>query len=73
MTVTNIPELESLISRVKAAQAKYATYSQEQVDYIFKKAALAANTARIPLAKLAVEETHMGVVEDISNVSRTRL
>ncbi|WP_017663283.1 hypothetical protein [Baaleninema simplex] len=39
-------------------------FSQEQVDTIFKKAALAANAARIPLAKLAVEETEMGVVED---------
>ncbi len=62
--VTNIDELEALIKRVKAAQEKYAGYSQEQVDYIFKKAALAANAARIPLAKIAVEETGMGVVED---------
>ena len=64
MTVTNITELEALIQRVKAAQEKYATYTQEQVDNIFKKAALAANTSRIPLAKLAVAETGMGVVED---------
>ncbi|MBZ8180102.1 bifunctional acetaldehyde-CoA/alcohol dehydrogenase [Oscillatoria salina] len=64
MTVTNLQELETLIQRVKAAQAQYATYTQQQVDEIFKKAALAANAARIPLAKMAVEETGMGVVED---------
>lgn len=64
MTVTNITELEALIARVKTAQEKYATYTQEQVDVIFKKAALAANTQRIPLAKIAVSETGMGVVED---------
>lgn len=62
--VTNLSELEELIKLVKAAQEKYATYTQEQVDQIFKKAALAANSARIPLAKLAVEETGMGVIED---------
>ncbi|WP_013321702.1 bifunctional acetaldehyde-CoA/alcohol dehydrogenase [Gloeothece verrucosa] len=64
MKVTNIPELEVLIQRTKAAQEIYATYSQEQVDEIFKKAALAANAARIPLAKMAVAETGMGVIED---------
>jgi acetaldehyde dehydrogenase/alcohol dehydrogenase len=64
MKVTNIQELEKLIEQVKAAQAKYATYTQEQVDQIFKKAALAANAARIPLAKMAVAETGMGIVED---------
>ncbi len=52
------------IARVRAAQAKYATYTQEQVDKIFFAAAMAANKARIPLAKKAVEETGMGVVED---------
>ena len=52
------------IAEVKAAQAKYATYTQEQVDKIFFAAAVAANQARIPLAKFAVEETGMGVVED---------
>lgn len=62
--ITNLEELEALISRVKAAQMQYATYSQEQVNHIFKKAALAANAARIPLAKMAVEETGMGVAED---------
>ncbi len=56
--------LEKLLARVRAAQRKFATYSQEQVDEIFYRAALAANKMRIPLAKMAVEETGMGVVED---------
>ncbi|MEL6489984.1 MAG: bifunctional acetaldehyde-CoA/alcohol dehydrogenase [Cyanobacteria bacterium J06621_3] len=60
----SIEALESLINSVEMAQAEYATYSQEQVDHIFKMAALAANTARLPLAKQAVLETGMGVVED---------
>lgn len=64
MSVTNLTELETLIQQVKAAQIKYATYSQAQVDQIFRAAALAANAERIPLAKLAVAETGMGVVED---------
>ena len=64
MTVTNNQELEALIKDVKAAQEQYATFTQERVDQIFKKAALAANAARIPLAKMAVVETEMGVVED---------
>ncbi|HEY9658300.1 MAG TPA: aldehyde dehydrogenase family protein, partial [Allocoleopsis sp.] len=64
MRITNLQDLETLIQNVKAAQGQYATYSQEQVDRIFKQAALAANTHRIPLAKLAVEETGMGVIED---------
>jgi acetaldehyde dehydrogenase / alcohol dehydrogenase len=62
--VTNITELEQLIQRVKAAQQTYSNFTQEQVDTIFKKAALAANAARIPLAKMAMTETGMGVVED---------
>ncbi|BEV73570.1 MULTISPECIES: bifunctional acetaldehyde-CoA/alcohol dehydrogenase [unclassified Paludibacterium] len=57
-------QLNQLVSRVKAAQRLYATYTQEQVDAIFRAAALAAADARIPLAKLAAEETRMGVVED---------
>jgi acetaldehyde dehydrogenase/alcohol dehydrogenase len=64
MSVTNLQELEDLIQRVKTAQRQYANFTQEQVDRIFKKAALAANAARIPLAKMSVEETGMGVVED---------
>ena len=59
-----LQELNEIISKVKAAQTKYATYTQQQVDDIFRAAALAANQARIPLAKMAVEETGMGVVED---------
>jgi acetaldehyde dehydrogenase/alcohol dehydrogenase len=62
--VTNVEELKVLIEQVKAAQTQYAEYTQEQVDHIFKEAARAANAARIPLAKMAVEETDMGVIED---------
>ena len=56
--------LTAKIAEVRAAQAIFATYRQEQVDKIFKAAAIAANKARIPLAKMAVEETGMGIVED---------
>ena len=62
--VTNPQELTDALSRCRAAQKKYAEYTQEQVDKIFLAAATAANQLRIPLAKLAVEETGMGVVED---------
>ena len=62
--VSTVEQLESLISRVKKAQKIYATFSQEKVDKIFKAAATAADKARIPLAKMAVEETGMGVLED---------
>lgn len=62
--VNDEESLEKLLARVRAAQAKFATYTQEQVDKIFFAAALAANKARLPLAKMAVEETGMGVVED---------
>ena len=62
--VNDEESLEKMLARVKAAQAKFATYTQEQVDKIFFRAALAANQMRIPLAKMAVEETGMGVVED---------
>ena len=63
--VVDTPEaLEALIKRVKKAQEIFETYSQEQVDKIFKAAAMAANKMRIPLAQMAVEETGMGVVED---------
>jgi acetaldehyde dehydrogenase/alcohol dehydrogenase len=60
----SVEKLEEAIARVRKAQQEFATYSQEQVDKIFFAAAVAANKARIPLAKLAVEETGMGVVED---------
>ena len=59
-----VADVEATFERVRAAQAKFATYAQEQVDAIFKAAALAANRQRIPLARMAVEETGMGVVED---------
>lgn len=64
MSVTNAEELDRQIARVKAAQLKFASYSQEQVDRIFRQAAFAAANARIPLAMMAAEETGMGVVED---------
>lgn len=59
-----VEKLESEIARVRKAQAEFAKFSQEQVDKIFLACATAANKERIPLAKLAVEETGMGVVED---------
>ena len=62
--VDSVETLEETLARVKEAQRKFATYTQEQVDKIFLAAAIAANQARIPLAKMAVEETGMGVVED---------
>ena len=63
-TVDGVKKLEAAILRVRAAQKKFSAYTQKQVDDIFKAAATAANRARLPLAKLAVEETGMGVVED---------
>ncbi|MFA6860791.1 MAG: bifunctional acetaldehyde-CoA/alcohol dehydrogenase [Bacilli bacterium] len=57
-------DLTELIERVRKAEEVYSTYSQEQVDKIFMAAAIAANKARIPLAKEAVAETGMGVLED---------
>ena len=62
--VDSVEALEAAIARVKAAQKKFAEYTQEQVDKIFLAAATAADKARISLAKMAVEETGMGVVED---------
>ena len=62
--VETVEQLEELISRVKKAQREFATFSQEKVDAIFKAAATAADKARIPLARMAVEETGMGVLED---------
>lgn len=64
LPVTNPQELTEAMVRCRAAQKKFAEYTQEQVDRIFLAAATAANQMRIPLAKLAVEETGMGVVED---------
>jgi acetaldehyde dehydrogenase/alcohol dehydrogenase len=62
--VDSVEKLEARLADLKAAQRQYATYSQEQVDKIFLAASTAANQARIPLAKLAVQETGMGIVED---------
>ena len=62
--VDSVESLEKRLKEVRIAQAEYSRYTQEQVDAIFRAAALAANNARLPLAKLAVEETGMGVVED---------
>ena len=62
--INNIEALNNLLKRVKDAQKEYSTFSQEDVDRIFKAAATAANKMRIPLAKMAVEDTGMGVLED---------
>ena len=62
--VTTAQELTEALAKCRAAQEKFATYTQEQVDKIFLAAATAANQMRIPLAKQAVAETGMGVVED---------
>ncbi|MBQ9382831.1 MAG: bifunctional acetaldehyde-CoA/alcohol dehydrogenase [Ruminiclostridium sp.] len=62
--VDSVPALEAELKRVRAAQKEYSVFTQEQVDKIFLAAASAANKARLPLAKMAVEETGMGVVED---------
>ena len=60
----SVEKLEQELKRVREAQKIFATYTQEQVDKIFLACAIAANKMRIPLAKLAVEETGMGIVED---------
>ncbi len=62
--VDGVKKLEEAIARVRKAQEKFSSYTQEQVDKIFFAAASAANKQRIPLAKMAVAETGMGVVED---------
>jgi acetaldehyde dehydrogenase/alcohol dehydrogenase len=64
MTVSNQEELLKKINEVREAQRQYSTFTQEQVDEIFRQAAMAANDARIYLAKMAVEETGIGIVED---------
>ena len=64
LVVDSVEKLEEAIARTRVAQKKFATYTQEQVDKIFLAAASAVNKARIPLAKMAVEETGMGIVED---------
>ncbi len=62
--IDSVEKLEEELAKVRAAQKEFSTYTQEQVDKIFLAAAKAANMARIPLAKMAVEETGMGIVED---------
>ena len=62
--VDSVEALEKKLSQIREAQEIFATYTQEQVDKIFTAAAIAANQARIPLAKQAVAETGMGIVED---------
>ena len=62
--VEDVESFKEAFDRVKKAQEEFSKFSQEKVDEIFKAAAIAANQARIPLAKMAVEETGMGVVED---------
>ncbi|MBR5322448.1 MAG: bifunctional acetaldehyde-CoA/alcohol dehydrogenase [Clostridia bacterium] len=64
LVVDSAEKLEKAFARTREAQKKFATFTQEQVDKIFLAAASAANKARIPLAKMAVEETGMGIVED---------
>lgn len=62
--VDSVEALKKAFTKVRKAQEEFAKFSQEQVDKIFKAVAIAANQARIPLAKMAVEETGMGIVED---------
>jgi len=64
MVVKTMDDLSALIDRVEAAQKKFATFKQEQVDLIFRHAAQAANENRIALAKMAAEESGMGIFED---------
>ena len=64
MIIDNVDALQERMKEMRKAQQVFATYTQEQVDKIFFAAAMAANKARIPLAKMAVQETGMGVVED---------
>ena len=64
MIVTNAQELTKRIEELRKAQREFSKFNQEQVDEIFRQAALAANHNRIKLAKMAVEETGMGIVED---------
>lgn len=64
MRVTNTEELTKRIEQIREAQREFAKFSQEDVDEIFRQAAMAANDARITLAKMAVEESGMGIVED---------
>ena len=62
--IDSVETLEAKLAEMRKAQAVFATFTQEQVDEICKQAAMAADKARIPLAKMAHAETGMGVVED---------
>lgn len=62
--IDNVDALIAKMDAMREAQREFATFTQEQVDKIFYEAASAANKMRLPLAKMAVEETGMGVVED---------
>ena len=62
--IDSVEKLQKALEELREAQKEFALYSQQEVDKIFKEAAMAANAARIPLAKMAVEETGMGIVED---------
>ena len=62
--VDSVEALEAKMQAMREAQRKFAAFTQEQVDKIFYEAAMAANKQRIPLAKMAVEETRRGIVED---------
>ena len=64
MIVNSVETLQKKMAQVRAAQAEFAKFTQEQVDEIFFQVSMAANQARIPLAKMAVEETGIGVAED---------
>lgn len=64
MKISSIEDLDILINKVKKAQEIFSNYTQEQVDYIFRQVALYMCKERIPLAKMAVEETGMGIIED---------
>ena len=64
LIIDSVEDLQEVLRKVRNAQKEYAKFSQEQIDKIFQKAAIKANEMRIPLAKMAVEETGMGVVED---------
>ena len=62
--IDSVDKLKARLTQMREAQQKFARYTQEQVDRIFYEAAMAANHQRVPLAKMAVEETGMGVLED---------
>lgn len=64
MIIDSVEKLNARMAQMRVVQEKFSKYSQEQVDKIFYEAAMAANKARIPLAKMAVEETGMGIMED---------